>query len=112
MAIPVLSSDAQILDEGVGHALRQGLQTGAITDSMVNSSTTNAGLRALVAAVAPAIATPDAPQYIQMVNRALELGFNTGSCSNANVSAATTVNLLVANTYSQPGKIGQVGEFI
>lgn len=112
MAQPILSSDAQILDQGIGHALRQGLQTGTITDAFVNSSTTNSGLQALVAAVQPAIATPDAPQYIQMVNRALSLGLADGSMSDANISAATTVALLVANTYSQAGKTGPISEFI
>jgi hypothetical protein len=112
VAQPIISSDEQILDQGVGHVLRQGLQTGTITDAMVSAATTNALLRAAVAAVAPAAATPDAPLYVQLVNRALELGFNTGSCSNTNVNAATTVNLLVANTYSEPGKCGPIGEFV
>lgn len=109
MAQPILSSDQLFLDEGVGHALRQGLQTGTITDAMVAASTTNAGLQALVDAGTGA---SDVLPYKQLVNRALTLGFNDGSMSNANVNAATTVALLVANTYSQAGKIGPVGEFI
>lgn len=112
MAQPILSSDAEILDQGIGHALRQGLQCGTITDAFVSAATTNALLRTAVAGVANGIATPDAQQYIQMVNRALTLGFTDGSCSDVNVNAATTVNLLVANTYSQAGKIGIVGEFV
>jgi hypothetical protein len=111
MAQPILSSDNQTLDEGVGHALRQGEQAGTITDGMVNASATNAALRALVTAGGVADSTDELP-YRQLVNRALTIGFNTGSCSDVNVNAATTVALLVANTYSQPGKIGIMGEFI
>jgi hypothetical protein len=112
MAQPILGSAEQILDEGIGHALRQGLQCGTITDAMVAASSTNALLQTAVAGVANAAATPDAQQYIQMVNRALTLGFNDGSCSNTNVNASSTVAALVSNTYSQAGKIGIVGEFV
>ena len=111
MAQPILSSDAQILDQGIGHALRQGVQTGTITDTMVNASTTNAGLQALVAAGAATDPTEVIP-YRQMINRALTLGLADGSMSDANISAATTVALLVANTYSQAGKLGPIGEFV
>lgn len=109
MAQPILSSDAQILDQGIGHALRQGVQTGVITDTQVNASSTNAALRTAVATYSGA--TESLP-YVQLINRALLLGLYDGSCSDANVSAATTVAELVANTYSQAGKIGPVGEFI
>lgn len=109
MAQPIISGDQQTLDQGVGHALRQGVQTTVITDAMVNSSTTNAGLQALVAAFSGAT---ELYPYVKLINRALTMGFNTGSCSDSNVSAATTVALLVANTYSQTGKVGAVGEFI
>lgn len=111
MAIPILSSDAQILDEGIGHALRQGGQIGTITNAMIAASTTNAGLQALVAAGAATDST-DVMPYRQMVNRALTLGLADGSMSDVNVNAATTVALLVANTVSQAGKIGPVSEFI
>jgi hypothetical protein len=112
MAQPILGSAEQILDQGIGHALRQGLQCGTITDAFVSAATTNALLQTAVAGVANAAATPDAQQYIQMVNRALTLGLADGSMSDVNVNAATTVALLVANTYSQAGKQGPVGEFI
>lgn len=111
MAQPILSSDQLFLDQGIGHVLRQGLQTGTITDAMVNASSTNAGLQALVAAGAAGDASDVLP-YRQLVNRALTLGLADGSMSDTNVNAATTVALLVANTYSQAGKIGPIGEFI
>lgn len=109
MAIPILSTDQLFMDAGIGHALRQGVQTGVITDAMVSASSTNAALQALVAAFDGAT---DLLPYKKLVNRALALGFNDGSCSDANVSAATTVALLVANTVSQAGKIGPVSEFV
>lgn len=109
MAIPILASDQLFMDAGIGHVLRQGLQTSTITDAMVNASTTNAGLQTLVNAAEGA---SDVLPYKKLVTRALALGFNDGSCSDANVSAATTVALLVANTVSQAGKIGPVGEFV
>ena len=109
MAIPILATDQQFINEGIGHVLRQGLQTATITDAMVSSSTTNAGLRALVAAGTGAT---DVLPYKQLVDRALVLGFADGSMSDTNVNAATTVALLVANTISQAGKTGPIGEFI
>lgn len=109
MAVPILASSQEFLDAGVGHVLRQGLQAGVITDAMVSASTTNAGLQALVAAATGA--TEILPMK-QLVNRALALGLNDGSMSDVNVNAATTVALLVANTVSQAGKIGPIGEFV
>lgn len=109
MAQPILSSDAQILDEGIGHALRQGAQTGVLTDAQVSAATTNAALRTAVAAFSGAT---ELMPYVQQINRALLLGLYDGSCSDTNVNAATTVALLVANTYSQAGKVGPVGEFV
>jgi hypothetical protein len=109
MAQPILSGDQITLDEGIGHALRQGAQTGVITDAQVSASTTNAGLQALVAGFSGAT---ELMPYVKLINRALTLGLYDGSCSDTNVNAATTVALLVANTYSQAGKIGPVGEFV
>jgi hypothetical protein len=111
MAVPILSSDAQILDEGIGEVLRQGVQIGTITDTMVNNSTTNSGLQALVAAGAATDST-DVMPYRQLVNRALTLGLADGSMSDSNISAAATVAALVLNTYSQTGKVGPIGQFI
>jgi hypothetical protein len=109
MAQPILSSDQLFLDQGIGHVLRQGEQAGTITDAMVAASTTNAALQALVTAGTGAT---DVLPYKQLVNRALTLGLADGSMSDSNVNAATTVTLLVANTYSQAGKIGPISEFI
>lgn len=111
MAQPILGTAEQILDEGIGHVLRQGVQIGTITDTMVNNSTTNAGLQALVAAGAATDST-DVMPYRQLVNRALTLGLADGSMSDSNINAASTVAALVLNTFSQAGKVGPVSEFI
>lgn len=103
MAIPILAADQLFLDAAIGHSLRQGLQAGVITDAMVSAATTNVLLRAAVAAVnGPTEVLPTK----QLIDRALLLGLYDGSCSDVNVNAATTVDLLVANTVSQAGKIG------
>ena len=109
MAIPILASDQLFLDAGIGHVLRQGAQTGVITDAQVSASSTNAGLQALVAGFSGAT---ELMPYVKQINRALTLGFNDGSMSDTNVNAATTVALLVANTVSEAGKTGPVGEFV
>lgn len=109
MAQPIISGDQQILDQGVGHALRQGGQTGVLTDAQVSAASTNAALQTAVATFSGAT---ELMPYVQLINRALALGFNTGSCSDANIAASSTIAALVANTYSQTGKVGPVGEFV
>ena len=109
MAIPILAGDQLFGDAGIGHVLRQGEQAGVITDAMVSAATTNAALQAAVTAGS---LPPDTSPAKALVNRALTLGLADGSMSDTNVNAATTVALLVANTVSQAGKIGPIGEFI
>lgn len=105
MAQPaLLHSDQYQLDQAVGDTLQQGVQAGVITDAEVNASTTNAGLRALLASNYAGHA--DGIPLIAIAQRALDVGLVDTSMSDANVSAATTVALLTANTFASPGKVG------
>lgn len=104
MAQPLLHSDQFYLDQAVGHGLQGAKQSAAISDAQVSSATTNAGLRAALASGYAGHA--DGLPLVPVAQRALDVGLADGSMSDANISASTTVALLTANTFADPGKIG------
>jgi len=104
MGQPIIHADQLYLDQAVGHGLQGAKSAGIITDTQVNTATTNAGLRAALAS--GYAGHVDGQPLVPVAQRALDVGKDDGSMSDDNVNAATTVPELTANTFADPTKTG------
>lgn len=74
---------------------------GALTDALVVSADTNAGLQANIRTFS---GHADQAQLPGLINRAIQIGKDDGSMSDANILNETTIVGLVADTYADPLK--------
>lgn len=101
MAVPILHSDQIQLNQDVGHSLNGARVIGALTDALVVSADTNAGLQTNIRTFA---GHADTVPLVGFINRAVEVGKADGSLSDANILNETTIAGLVANTLADPLK--------
>lgn len=104
-----LHSDQRELDKLVGENIRLAGEIGALTDQNVIDSTNVADLKAFIDTN---LATKHADQqgYGFGLKRALDLGKDDGTLTDAAVAAATGVSNLASLTLSDPGKVGPLTE--
>lgn len=103
MGQPVLHSDAIPLSQAVGGHLLYENETPYITNTQIGNATNTADLKANVDSFAGHL---DQEGLKDPLKRALDIGHDDGSLSDANVQAATDAATLAANTYGSADKKG------
>jgi hypothetical protein len=97
----LMHADAYFLDQDVGHSINGARVIGALTDALVVSADTNAGLQANIRTFA---GHADTQPLIPLINRAIQVGKDDGSLTDAQILSETTIAGLVADTYADPLK--------
>lgn len=94
----------QVIDVGlskkIGGQLQIAKDAGVITDALVNSASTNAGLRA--ALLAPKVGLGD-ESLRDKTEVALKKGYDNGTLSDSAVNGVSTVTALIALTDAAAG---------
>lgn len=103
MPRPVLHADQEFLSQDIGHSLGSAGATVILTDALIVSADTNAGLIANARLFA---GHSDTKAMVEPIVRAIQYGKDDASLSDANILNETTIAGLVADTYSGVGEVG------